>query len=50
MGNVTLSYEVRGGTMLFRRTLKEEDIALRDIIQRLGIEERVIAELEQLID
>jgi hypothetical protein len=50
MGDVTLSYEVRGGTMLFRRTLKEEDIALRDIIQRLGIEERVIAELEQLID
>lgn len=50
MGDVTLSYEVRGGTMLFRRTLKEEDVALRDIIQRLGITERVITELEQLLD
>lgn len=50
MGDITISYEVRGGTMLFRRTLRGEDVVLRDVVESLGISERVLTQLESYID
>lgn len=50
MDDVTISYDVRGGTMLFRRTLSEDDVALVDIIKRLGISESIMTQLEYYID
>lgn len=50
MEDITISYEVRGGTMLFRRTLRGEDVVLRDVIESLGISERVLTQLESYID
>jgi hypothetical protein len=41
---------VRGGTMLFRRTLRGEDVVLRDVVESLGISERVLTQLERYID
>lgn len=48
--DITISYEVRGGTMLFRRTLKAEDVGLRDVVERFGITEKVMTELGYYID
>lgn len=50
MEDITISYEVRGGTMLFRRTLRGEDVVLRDVVESLGISERVLTQLESYID
>jgi hypothetical protein len=50
MEDITISYEVRGGTMLFRRTLRGEDVVLRDVVESLGISERVLIQLERYID
>jgi hypothetical protein len=50
MEDITISYEVRGGTMLFRRTLRGEDVVLRDVVESLGISERVLTQLEHYID
>lgn len=50
MEDITISYEVRGGTMLFRRTLRGEDVVLRDVVESLGISERVLTQLERYID
>lgn len=50
MEDITISYEVRGGTMLFRRTLRGEDVVLRDVVESLGISERVLIQLESYID
>ena len=50
MEDITISYEVRGGTMLFRRTLRGEDGVLRDVVESLGISEMVLTQLERYID
>lgn len=50
MEDITISYEVRGGTMLFRRTLRGEDVVLRDVVESLGISEMVLTQLESYID
>ena len=50
MEDITISYEVRGGTMLFRRTLRGEDVMLRDVVESLGISEMVLTQLEHYID
>ena len=50
MEDITISYEVRGGTMLFRRTLRGEDVVLRDVVESLGISEKVLTQLESYID
>lgn len=50
MEDITISYEVRGGTMLFRRTLRGEDVVLMDVVESLGISERVLTQLESYID
>lgn len=50
MEDITISYEVRGGTMLFRRTLRGDDVVLRDVVESLGISERVLTQLESYID
>lgn len=50
MEDITISYDVRGGTMLFRRTLRGEDVVLRDVVESLGISERVLTQLESYID
>ena len=50
MEDITISYEVRGGTMLFRRTLRGEDVVLRDVVESLGISEMVLTQLERYID
>ena len=50
MEDITISYEVRGGTMLFRRTLRGEDVVLRDVVESLGISEMVLTQLEHYID
>ncbi|MBO5833056.1 MAG: hypothetical protein J6Q95_07160 [Alistipes sp.] len=35
---ITISYELRGGTLLFRRTIAQKDITLRDVATLLGMD------------
>lgn len=45
---ITLSYRIRGGTWLIRKTFCREDIAISEIFNTFAISEAAIAELSEL--
>lgn len=47
--NVTISYRVRGGTQLLRKTFKEENIAISEIFNNFAISELTISDLIEFL-
>lgn len=47
--DITISYNMRGGTRLMKRSLRGEDIAISEFLDTFAIPQSVIAHVEELI-
>ena len=47
--DVTLTYRLRGGTPLYRRTFRGEDIPISEIFDTLAIQNGILSRLEELL-
>jgi hypothetical protein len=46
---ITISYILRGGTALFKRSVVGEDIPVREVIEMLGLEQGMLMEIRELL-
>lgn len=46
---ITISYRLRGGTALFKRSVVGEDIPVREVIEMLGLEQGILMEIRELL-
>ena len=48
--DITIAYRLRGGTMLFRRTIERDEVSIRELIDELSLTRDILSELDRLIN
>lgn len=48
--DITIAYRLRGGTMLFRRTIERGEVSIRELIDEMGLAREILSELESLVN
>lgn len=48
--DITIAYRLRGGTMLFRRTIERGEVSIRELIDEMGLARDILSELARLVN
>ena len=48
--DITIAYRLRGGTMLFRRTIERGEVSIRELIDEMGLARDILSELARHVN
>lgn len=48
--DITVAYRLRGGTMLFRRTIERGEVTIGELIDEMSLTREILSELEKLVN
>lgn len=48
--DITIAYRLRGGTMLFRRTIERGEVSILELIDEMGLARDILSELARLVN